>query len=103
MTKNKKFITIFLSLTIFLALPQPIFSINKFNIIFTSILGNEKKQNYKFVLYFNNESIPKDKKLLMKMFNCYASTKVPGISDETIKENLFLYQFYGQKVPEEIL
>ncbi len=103
MTKNKKFITIFLSLTIFLALPQPIFSMNKFKTIFTPILGNEKKQNYKFVLYFNNESIPQDKKLLMKMFNCYALTKVSGISDETIKENLFLYQFYGQKVPEEIL
>lgn len=103
MTKNKKFITIFLSLSIFLALPQPIFSMNKFETMFTSILGNEKKQTYKFVLYFNNQSITKNKKLLMKMFNCYALAKVPGISDETIKENLLLYQFYGRMVPENIL
>ena len=103
MTKNKKFITIFLSLSIFLALPQPIFSMNNFKTMFTSILGNEEKQNYKFVLYFDNESMIEDKKLLMKIFNCYALAKVPGISDETIKENLLLYQFYGYKVPEEIL
>lgn len=96
MIKNKKIISIILSLNIFLALPCVSFA-KKNNRHFESILTNVKnnsKKLYRVPLHFNPKDLNENEhNLLNKIFVYYLSSKVPNISDKTIKESFFTQQF----------